>query len=34
VRCDSSACAIPSYAYNVTAPLPPPPPAKDPAEDD
>jgi Peptidase family M28 len=34
VRCDSSACAIPPYAYNVTAPLPPPPPAKDPAEDD
>jgi hypothetical protein len=34
VRCDSTACAIPSYAYNVTAPLPPPPPAKDPAEDD
>jgi hypothetical protein len=34
VRCDSSACAIPPYAYNVTAPLPPPPPAKDPAEED
>jgi hypothetical protein len=34
VRCDSNGCAIPSYAYNVTAPLPPPPPAKDPAEDD
>ncbi len=34
VRCDSSVCAIPPYAYNVTAPLPPPPPAKDPAEDD
>ncbi|HEX4597028.1 MAG TPA: hypothetical protein VH278_04525, partial [Burkholderiaceae bacterium] len=34
VRCDSTSCAIPSYAYNVTAPLPPPPPAKDPAEDD
>jgi hypothetical protein len=34
VRCDSNACAIPPYAGNVTAPLPPPPPAKDPAEDD
>jgi hypothetical protein len=34
VRCDSTSCAIPSYAYNVTAPLPPPAPAKDPAEDD
>ena len=34
VRCDSSSCAIPAYAYNVTAPLPPPAPAKDPAEDD
>src|SRR5207244_4467609 len=34
VRCDSAGCAIPSYAYNVTAPLPPPAPAKDPAEDD
>jgi len=34
VRCDSSSCAIPPYAYNVTAPLPPPAPAKDPAEDD
>jgi peptidase M28-like protein len=34
VRCDSTGCAIPSYAYNVTSPLPPPPPAKDPAEDD
>jgi hypothetical protein len=34
VRCDSTSCAIPSYAFNVTAPLPPPPPAKDPAEDD
>ena len=34
VRCDATSCAIPSYAYNVTAPLPPPAPAKDPAEDD
>jgi hypothetical protein len=34
VRCDSTSCAIPPYAYNVTAPLPPPPPAKDDAEDD
>jgi len=34
VRCDSTGCAIPAYAYNVTAPLPPPAPAKDPAEDD
>jgi hypothetical protein len=34
VRCDSNSCAIPSYASNVTAPLPPPPPAKDDAEDD
>src|SRR5215472_2947188 len=32
VRCDSSTCAIPSYAFNVTAPLPPPPPVMD--EDD
>jgi hypothetical protein len=34
VRCDLASCAIPSYAYDVTAPLPPPPPAKDEAEDD
>jgi hypothetical protein len=34
VRCDPNGCAIPAYAYNVTAPLPPPAPAKDPAEDD
>ena len=34
VRCDSTACAIPSYANNVTAPLPPPPPTKDPADED
>jgi Peptidase family M28/Fibronectin type III domain len=34
VRCDSSTCVIPSYAYNVTAPLPPPPPAKDPADEE
>jgi hypothetical protein len=33
VRCDSTSCAIPPYAYNFTAPLPPPP-AKDDAEDD
>ncbi len=32
VRCDSSTCAIPPYAFNVTAPLPPPPPVMD--EDD
>lgn len=34
VRCDSTSCALPSYAYDVTAPLPPPPPAKDDAEED
>ncbi len=34
VRCDSTSCAIPANAFNVTAPLPPPPPAKDDAEDD
>jgi hypothetical protein len=34
VRCDYAICGIPTYAYNVTAPLPPPPPTKDPAEDD
>jgi hypothetical protein len=27
-RCDSTACAIPPGALNITAPLPPPPPAK------
>jgi hypothetical protein len=32
VRCDSKGCAIPASAFNVTAPLPPPPPAKDDAE--
>jgi hypothetical protein len=32
VRCDSNACAIPPYANNVTAPLP--PPAKEPADED
>jgi hypothetical protein len=32
VRCDSSACKIPPYANNFKEPLPPPPPAKDPAD--
>jgi hypothetical protein len=29
VRCDGTSCAIPANAFNVTAPLPPPPPATD-----
>lgn len=29
VRCDATACSIPANAFNVTAPLPPPPPATD-----
>lgn len=29
VRCDATSCAIPANAFNVTAPLPPPPPATD-----
>ena len=29
VRCDATTCAIPANAFNVTAPLPPPPPATD-----
>jgi hypothetical protein len=33
-RCDSSSCVIPPYANNVTAPLPPPPPARDPADEE
>jgi hypothetical protein len=28
VRCDSTSCAIPANAFNVTAPFPPPPPPK------
>jgi hypothetical protein len=32
VRCDSSACKIPAYANNSKDPLPPPFPAKDPAD--
>jgi hypothetical protein len=34
VHCDTTGCAIPTYAHDVTAPLPPPPPAKDDADDD
>ena len=34
VRCDASICAIPANAFNVTAPLPPPPPAKDDADEE
>ncbi|HKD16825.1 MAG TPA: M28 family metallopeptidase [Thermoanaerobaculia bacterium] len=34
VRCDSSSCAIPTYAFDVTAPLPPPPPATDDADEE
>jgi hypothetical protein len=34
VRCDSSACKIPSYSDKFKEPLPPPPPAKDPADQD
>jgi hypothetical protein len=32
VRCDSTGCKIPPYANNFKEPLPPPPPAKDPAD--
>ena len=32
VRCDSTGCKIPAYAGNFREPLPPPPPAKDPAD--
>jgi hypothetical protein len=32
VRCDSSACKIPTYAQNFKQPMPPPAPAKDPAD--
>jgi hypothetical protein len=32
VRCDSSACKIPAYASNFREPMPPAPPAKDPAD--
>jgi len=28
VRCDSASCVIPPYAFNVTAPFPPPSPTK------
>jgi hypothetical protein len=34
VRCDSASCAIPANAFDVTAPLPPPPPAKDEADEE
>jgi hypothetical protein len=34
VRCDSTACKIPPYASNFKEPLPPPPPAKDPADEE
>jgi hypothetical protein len=34
IRCDSNTCAIPPYALDVRAPLPPPPPAKDPADEE
>ena len=32
VRCDSTACKIPAYSNNFKEPMPPPPPAKDPAD--
>jgi Peptidase family M28 len=32
VRCDSTACKIPAYSKDFKEPLPPPPPAKDPAD--
>jgi hypothetical protein len=32
VRCDSTACKIPAYSNNFREPLPPPPPARDPAD--
>jgi Peptidase family M28 len=32
VRCDSTACKIPQYASHFKEPLPPPPPARDPAD--
>ena len=32
VRCDSTSCKIPAYASKFREPLPPPPPAKDPAD--
>lgn len=34
VRCDGTSCVIPANAFDVTAPLPPPPPATDPADVD
>lgn len=34
VRCDATSCTIPANAFNVTAPLPPPPPAKDDADEE
>ncbi len=34
VRCDATSCAIPPYAFDVTAPLPLPPPTHDDSEDD
>jgi hypothetical protein len=34
IRCDSTACKIPAYANNFREPLPPPPPAKDPADEE
>jgi len=34
VRCDSTGCKIPAYADNFREPLPPPPPAKDPADEE
>ena len=32
VRCDSTACKIPANSNNFREPLPPPPPARDPAD--
>jgi hypothetical protein len=34
VRCDSASCAIPPYAFDVTAPLPMPPPVPDDSNED
>ena len=34
IRCDSNACVVPANAFNMRAPLPPPLPAKDPADEE